>query len=177
MSTSCSPCADLMKIRNGRRRKKVSLRMPGMNTDTRSTIRTGRCTIRRTKKPRQDTGSPAWIGTEIKKRACGKEKARNTSGRKSIFPRTTGTIDRMRKSGGHPGRNTAIGIWKRKNRSITGATPGKASKRKPRFTRDIRPGRWIAKGKSRSAAKPIGRYGSAMRCMRRCWRQPGRSRS
>ena len=104
-------------------------------------------TIPKGKKKLPSTASPNWTKTASKKSESVRARERNISGRRSQFPRTTGTITARLKSGEHLGRNTVTDILQKTNRSIIEAMRGREEIRFRLSTKALSQGRWKRKAR------------------------------
>lgn len=102
-------------------------------------------TIPKGKKKLPSTESRNWTKTASKKSESARARERNISGRRSQFPRTTGTITARQRSGEHLGRNTVTGILQKTSRSITEAMHGRGEIRCRLSTKELSQDRWKRK--------------------------------
>ena len=117
-------------------------------------------TIPKGKKKLPGTASLNWTKTASKKSESVRARERNISGRRSQFPRTTGTITARLKSGEHLGRNTVTGILQKTNRSITEAMRGRGKIKCRRSTKALSLDRWKRKARLPTDARSTERSGN-----------------
>ena len=91
----------------------------------RYTTRQNLSTILKGKKRLPSTAFLNWTKTASKKSEFVRVRERNISGRRSRFPRTTGTITARLRYGDPLGQNTVTGILQKTSRSITEVMHGK----------------------------------------------------
>ena len=114
-------------------------------------------TIPKGKKKLPSTASLNWTKTASKKSESVRARERNISGRRSQFPRTTGTITVRLRSGDHLGRNTVTDILQKTNRSITEAMHGRGEIRYRLSTKVLSQGRWKRKARLPTDARSTER--------------------
>ena len=132
---------------SGLRSRRLFSQMGEMKKAGRYLIRRNLPMIPKGKKKLPSTASRSWTKTASKKSESVRARERNISGRRSRFPRTTGTITARLRSGEHLGRNTVTGISIKTSRSITEAMHGRGEIKSPPFTKALPQERWKRKAK------------------------------
>ena len=117
-------------------------------------------TIPKGKKKLPSTASPNWTKTASKKSESVRARERNIFGRRSQFPRTTGTITARLRSGEHLGRNTVTGISIKTSRSITEAMHGREKIKCRPSTKALLQDRWKRKGRLPTDARSTEKSGN-----------------
>ena len=147
-------------MRNGCRSRRLYSPTGEMKKAGRYTTRRNHLTIPKEKKKLLSTASPNWTKTASKKSESERGKVLNIFGRRSLFPRTTGTITARLRSGEHLGRNTVTGILQKTNRSITEVMHGRGSIKYRLFTKVLLQGRWKRKARPQTDVRLTERSGS-----------------
>ena len=119
-------------------------------------------TIPKGKKRLPSTASLNWTKTASKKSESVRARERNISGRRSQFPRTTGTITARLRSGEHLGQNTVTGILQKTSRSITEAMHGRGEIRCLPSTKALSQGRWKRKARLPTDARSTEKSGNGI---------------
>ena len=119
-------------------------------------------TIPKEKKKLPSTAFLNWTKTASKKSESVRARERNISGRRSQFPRTTGTITARLRSGDPHGRNTVTDILQKTSRSITEAMHGREEIRFRLSTKVLSQGRWKRKEKLPTDARSTERSGNGI---------------
>ena len=119
-------------------------------------------TIPKEKKKLPSTAFLNWTKTASKKSESVRARERNIYGRRSQFPRTTGTITARLRSGELLGRNTATGILQKTNRSITEVMHGRGSIKYRLFTKVLLQDRWKRKAKPQTDVRSTEKFGSGI---------------
>ena len=151
-----------MKMRSGYRNRRQSSPTGEMKRAGRFTTRPNPHTILNAKKKLPNTASPKWTKTASKKSEFVRARERNISGRRSQFPRTTGTITAKLSSGDHLGRNTVTGILQKTSRSITEAMHGRGEIRCLPSTKALSQGRWKRKARLPTDARSTEKSGNGI---------------
>lgn len=149
-----------MNMSSGFRNRRQSSPTGEMKRAGRFTTRPNPHTILNAKKKLPNTASPNWTKTASKKSEFVRARERNISGRRSQFPRTTGTITVRLRSGEHLGQNTVTGILQKTSRSITEAMHGRGSIKYRLFTKALLQDRWKRKGRLPTDARSTERSGN-----------------
>ena len=149
-----------MNMSSGSRSRRLFSRTGEMKKAGRYTTRQNLPTIPKGKKKLPSTASLNWTKTASKKLESVRVKERNISGRRSQFPRTTGTITARLRSGGRLGRNTVTGISIKTSRSITEAMPGRGKITSRPSTKALSQDRWKRKGRLPTDARSTERSGN-----------------
>ena len=145
---------------NGSRSKRLFSQTGEMKKAGLYTTRLNLPTIPKGKKKLPSTASPNWTKTASKKSESVRARERNISGRRSQFPRTTGTITARLRSGGRLGRNTVTGILQKTSRSITEAMHGRGEIRFRLSTKALSQDRWKRKARLPTDARSTERSGN-----------------
>ena len=151
-----------MNMSSGSRSRRLSSPTGEMKKAGRYMTRQNLPTIPKGKKKLPSTASLNWTKTASKKLESVRVKERNISGRRSQFPRTTGTITARQKSGEHLGRNTVTGILQKTNRSITEAMHGRGKIKCRPSTKALSLDRWKRKGRLPTDARSTERSGNGI---------------
>lgn len=151
-----------MNMNSGFRNRRQSSPTAEMKKAGRYMTRQNPLTIPNVKKKLPSTAFLNWTKTASKKSESVKVKERNISGRRSQFPRTTGTITARLKSGERLGRNTATDILQKTSRSITEAMHGRGSIKYRLFTKALLQDRWKQKAKPQTDVRSTERSGSGI---------------
>ena len=150
-----------MNMRSGSRSRRLFSQTGEMKKAGRYLTRRNLPTIPEGKKKLPSTASPNWTKLASKKSESVRARERNISGRKSQFPRTTGTIITARlRSGDHLGRNTVTGILQKTSRSITEAMHGRGKIKCRPSTKALSQDRWKRKGRLPTDARSTERSGN-----------------
>ena len=147
-------------MRSGCRNRRLFLQMAEMKKAGRYMTLQNLPTIPKGKKKLPSTASLNWTKTASKKSESVRARERNISGRRSQFPRTTGTITARLRSGDHLGRNTVTGILQKTSRSITEAMHGRGEIRYRQSTKALSQDRWKRKGRLPTDARSTERSGN-----------------
>ena len=147
---------------SGSRSRKLFLRTGEMKKAGRYLTRRNLPTIPKGKKKLPSTASRSWTKTASKKSESVRARERNISGRRSQFPRTTGTITARLKSGERLGRTTVTGILQKTSRSITEVMPGRGKIKSPPSTKALPQERWKRKAKLPTDARSTERSGNGI---------------
>ena len=145
---------------SGFRNRRQSLPMGEMKRAGRYMTRQNLPTIPKGKKKLPSTAFLNWTKTASKKSESVRARERNISGRRSRFPRTTGTITARLRSGEHLGRNTVTGILQKTSRSITEAMHGREKIKCRPSTKALLQDRWKRKGRLPTDARSTERSGN-----------------
>ena len=149
-----------MNMSSGSRSRKLFSRTGEMKKGGRYMIRRNHLTIPKGKKKLPSTASLSWTKTASKKSESVRAREQNISGRKSQFPRTTGTITARLRSGEPHGRNTVTDILQKTSRSITEAMHGREEIRFRLSTKALSQGRWKRKARLPTDARSTERSGN-----------------
>ena len=149
-----------MNMSSGCRSRRQFSRTAETKKAGRYLIRRNLPTIPKGKKKLPSTASPSWTKTASKKSESARARERNISGRRSQFPRMTGTITAKLSSGDHLGQNTVTGILQKTNRSITEAMPGRGKIKSRPSTKALPQERWKRKAKLLTDARSTERFGN-----------------
>ena len=149
-------------MRSGCKNKRLFLQTAEMKKVGRYLIRQNLPTIPKGKKKLPSTGSPNWTKTASKKSESVRARERNISGRRSQFPRTTGTITARLRSGDPHGQNTVTGILQKTSRSITEAMHGRGEIRFRLSTKALLQDRWKRKERLPTDARSTERSGNGI---------------
>ena len=145
---------------NGSRSRRLFSQTGEMKKAGRYTTRRNLPTIPKGKKKLPSTASHNWTKTASKKSESVRARERNISGRRSQFPRTTGTITARLRSGDYLGRITVTGILQKTSRSITEAMHGRGEIRFRLSTKALLQDRWKRKEKLPTDARSTERSGN-----------------
>lgn len=151
-----------MNMSGGYRNRRQSSPMGEMKKAGRYTTRQNLPTIPKGKKKLPSTASHNWTKTASKKSESVRARERNIYGRRSQFPRTTGTITARLRSGDHLGQNTVTGILQKTSRSITEAIHGRGSIKYRLFTKELLQERWKRKAKPQTDVRSTEKSGSGI---------------
>ena len=151
-----------MNMRSGCRNRRQSSPTGEMKKAGRYMTLQNLPTIPKGKKKLPNTASLSWTKTASKKSESVRARERNISGRKSQFPRTTGTITARLRSGEHLGQNTVTGILQKTSRSITEAMHGRGSIKYRLFTKALLQDRWKRKEKPQTDVRLTEKSGSGI---------------
>ena len=149
-----------MNMSNGSRSKRLFSQTAETKKAGRYTTRLNLPTIPNVKKKLPSTASLNWTKTASKKSESVKARERNIYGRRSQFPRMTGTITAKLSSGDHLGRNTVTGILQKTSRSITEAMHGRGEIRCLPSTKASSQDRWKRKARLPTVARSTERSGN-----------------
>lgn len=147
-------------MRSGSRNRRQSSQTREMKKAGRYMTRQNLPTIPKGKKKLPSTAFLNWTKTASKKSESVRARERNISGRRSQFPRTTGTITARLRSGDPHGRNTVTDILQKTSRSITEAMHGREEIRFRLSTKVLSQGRWKRKEKLPTDARSTERSGN-----------------
>lgn len=145
-------------MRSGCKNKRLFLQTAEMKKAGRYLIRQNLPTIPKGKKKLPSTASHNWTKTGSKKSESVRARERNIFGRRSRFPRTTGTITAKLRSGDPHGQNTVTGISIKTSRSITEAMHGRGEIRFRLSTKALLQDRWKRKEKLPTDARSTERF-------------------
>ena len=151
-----------MNMSSVSRSRKLFSRTGEMKKGGRYMIRRNHLTIPKGKKKLPSTASLSWTKTASKKSESVRAREQNISGRKSQFPRTTGTITARLRSGEPHGRNTVTDILQKTSRSITEAMHGRGSIKYRLFTKVLLQDRWKRKAKPQTGVRLTENSGSGI---------------
>ena len=151
-----------MNMSSGSRSRRLSSPTGEMKKAGRYMTRQNLPTIPKGKKKLPSTAFLNWTKTASKKSESVRARERNISGRRSQFPRTTGTITARLRSGERLGRNTVTGILQKTSRSITEAMHGRGSIKYRLFTKALLQDRWKLKEKLPTDARSTERSGNGI---------------
>ena len=149
-----------MSMSSGSKSRRLSSPTGEMKKAGRYMTRQNLPTIPKGKKKLPSTAFLNWTKTASKKSESVRARERNISGRRSQFPRTTGTITARLRSGEHLGRNTVTGILQKTSRSITEAMHGRGEIRYRQSTKALSQDRWKRKGRLPTDARSTERSGN-----------------
>lgn len=147
---------------NGSRSKRLFSQTEEMKKAGRYMTLQNLLTIPKGKKRLPSTASLNWTKTASKKSESVKARERNIYGRRSQFPRMTGTITAKLSSGDHLGRNTVTGILQKTSRSITEAMHGRGEIRCLPSTKALSQGRWKRKARLPTDARSTEKSGNGI---------------
>ena len=147
---------------NGSRSKRLFSQTGEMKKAGRYMTQQNLSTIPKGKKKLPSTASLNWTKTASKKLESVRVKERNISGRRSQFPRTTGTITARLRSGEHLGQTTVTGILQKTSRSITEAMHGRGKIKCRPSTKALSLDRWKRKGRLPTDARSTERSGNGI---------------
>ena len=147
---------------NGSRSKRLFSQTGEMKKAGRYMTLQNLLTIPKGKKRLPSTASLNWTKTASKKSESVKARERNIYGRRSQFPRMTGTITAKLSSGDHLGRNTVTGILQKTSRSITEAMHGRGEIRCLPSTKALSQGRWKRKARLPTDARSTEKSGNGI---------------
>ena len=147
---------------NGSRSKRLFSQTGEMKKAGRYMTQQNLPTIPKGKKKLPSTASLNWTKTASKKSESVRAKERNISGRRSQFPRMTGTITARLRFGDHLGQNTVTGILQKTSRSITEAMHGRGEIKCRRSTKALSLDRWKRKEKLPTDARSTERSGNGI---------------
>ena len=151
-----------MNMRSGSRSRRLFSPTGEMKKAGLYTTRQSLLMIPKGKKKLPSTASHNWTKTASKKSESVRARERNISGRRSQFPRTTGTITVRLRSGDHLGRNTVTGILQKTSRSITEAMHGRGEIRCLPSTKALSQGRWKRKARLPTDARSTEKSGNGI---------------
>ena len=151
-----------MSMSSGSRSRRLSSPTGEMKKAGRYMTRQNLPTIPKGKKKLPSTASLNWTKTASKKSESVRAKERNISGRRSQFPRMTGTITARLRFGDHLGQNTVTGILQKTSRSITEAMHGRGEIRFRLSTKALLQDRWKRKGRLPTDARSTERSGNGI---------------
>ena len=134
-------------MRSGCKNRRLFLQTAEMKKAGRYMTRPNHLTIPKGKRKLPSTASRNWTKTASKKSESARERERNISGRRSRFPRTTGTITARLRSGDHLGQNTVTGILQKTSRLITEAMHGRGKIKCRPSTKALSQDRWKRKAR------------------------------
>ena len=151
-----------MNMNSGFRNRRQSSPTGEMKKAGRYMTRQNLPTIPKGKKKLPSTASLNWTKTASKKSESVKARERNIYGRRSQFPRMTGTITARLRFGDHLGQNTVTGILQKTSRSITEAMHGRGSIKCRLYTKALLQDRWKRKEKTQTDVRSTERSGSGI---------------
>ena len=149
-----------MNMSSGCKNRKQFSQTAEMKKAERYTTQLNLPTIQKGKKKLPSTASLNWTKTASKKSESVRARERNISGRRSRFPKTTGTITAKLRSGDPHGQNTVTGILQKTSRSITEVMQGRESIKCRRFTKALSQDRWKPKANLLTDVRSTGKSGN-----------------
>ena len=149
-----------MNMSSGFKNRRLFSLTAEMQKAGRYTTRLNLPTIQNGKKKLPSTASRNWTKTASKKSEYVKARERNISGRRSRFPRTTGTITAKLRSGDPHGQNTVTGISIKTSRLITEVMHGRGEIRFRLSTKALLQDRWKPKANLLTDVRSTGRSGN-----------------